>query len=231
MRSTLTALFALALASPAAATHCPRPGDIAPSPDGDGVVDVADVVIALRWAVGLDEPADEHEARAADVSPTADRSGWAFCDPCPPEAGGDWAVDVSDVVVILRAAVGYPLEWRAWTSRSVVSDLPEHLAIRWRIPDVPGECDGPIVTGWAERRIISEAVPCASTQVEPWVVGEEERGVYVTCEHWEPQSGDGALVAFWRSPTRPPWAGPYDHAPPSIEIRLPSGAWQLVSLR
>jgi hypothetical protein len=74
------------------------PGDIAPRAAPDGVVTVADVVLCLRYAVGLDGPTSS-ESRRADVSPPIRQEGQVL-------ATGDQRVSVSDVVLLLRAAVG-----------------------------------------------------------------------------------------------------------------------------
>jgi hypothetical protein len=80
-----------------------RFGDTAPAGAPDGRVDVADVVRGLRFAVGLDVPSLE-EQRRADVAP-------ADVTPGPPDVARPRAVapprvDVADVVLTLRAAVG-----------------------------------------------------------------------------------------------------------------------------
>jgi len=56
-----------------------RGGDI----NGDGVIDITDVILCLRQAVGLDPP----EPALSDIN-------------------GDGEVDISDVILILRIAVG-----------------------------------------------------------------------------------------------------------------------------
>ena len=55
------------------------PGDI----NGDGTVDISDVILCLRQAVGLDTP-----------------------NPSVADMNGDGTVDISDVILILRKAVG-----------------------------------------------------------------------------------------------------------------------------
>jgi PKD repeat protein len=73
-------------------------GDIAPPPGGDGFVNVADVVRALRLAVGLETPTAEDLARG-DVAPGT-RIGSVH------RVIGDGVIDVADVVVLLQASVG-----------------------------------------------------------------------------------------------------------------------------
>jgi hypothetical protein len=86
-----------------------RPGDVTPRGDTDGVTNVTDVVLALRFVVGVDVPSAE-ELRRADVAPV-DR----FVS--PPEVVGDGVVEVGDVVVMLRQAIG--LDALAWPVRRI----------------------------------------------------------------------------------------------------------------
>jgi hypothetical protein len=72
-------------------------GDIAPPPDGNGVVDVGDVVFALRASVGLEIVTAEMLARG-DVAPGT-RIGSIH------DVIGDGVIDVGDVVVLLQASV------------------------------------------------------------------------------------------------------------------------------
>src|SRR6185436_7940794 len=80
------------------------PGDVAPLTGRDGRVDVGDVVVALRTAVGLVTLSSDAASRA-DVAPLS----------APGTAGGDGHVDVTDVVVLLRLSVG--LDALAWPER------------------------------------------------------------------------------------------------------------------
>jgi len=68
------------------------PGDL----NGDGRVNVSDVTIALRIAVGL-QAAVPAQTAAGDVAPKPGTGGRAF---------GDGVIDVKDVTRILRRAVG-----------------------------------------------------------------------------------------------------------------------------
>ncbi|MEM7248633.1 MAG: VCBS repeat-containing protein, partial [Acidobacteriota bacterium] len=80
------------------------PGDAAPLGFRNGVVDIADVVLALRFAVGLEE-AGADELWQLDVAPTETRRGELL-------ARGDGELRIDDVVAILRAAVGLaPIAW------------------------------------------------------------------------------------------------------------------------
>ena len=74
------------------------PGDIAPMPNGDGRVDVGDVVIALRASVGLETLTGDALVRG-DVAPGT-RSGNVH------SVTGDGVIDIGDVVVLLDASVG-----------------------------------------------------------------------------------------------------------------------------
>lgn len=87
-----------------------RPADLAPRGASDGRIDVADVVVALRLAVGLDLPSDD-ERLQADVAPASPAGQLS-------EARGNGQVDVADVVLTLRAAVG--LDALAWPARELV---------------------------------------------------------------------------------------------------------------
>lgn len=73
-------------------------GDIAPQPNGDGRVDISDVVLALRVAVLLDALTADILARG-DVAP-GERIGRVHF------VIGDRMIDIGDVVVLLQASVG-----------------------------------------------------------------------------------------------------------------------------
>jgi hypothetical protein len=88
------------------------PGDVTPL-QGDGRVDVADVVLALRWCVGLSAPTAESLLRA-DVAPGGPEEGVTV-------AVGDGRIDVADVVRLLRAAVGR--DTISWPERTAVVRL------------------------------------------------------------------------------------------------------------
>jgi subtilisin-like proprotein convertase family protein len=85
------------------------PGDVVPAALPDGSVGVGDVVVALRWAVGLEVPSAEQQLRA-DVAPLVRQGAVA-------EIAGNGRLDIADVVVMLRASVG--LEQLAWPERSM----------------------------------------------------------------------------------------------------------------
>jgi hypothetical protein len=82
---TVTATFSLIPVTPATVN-----GDV----NGDGTVDVADAILALKIAVGLMTPTSEQTARA-DVAPLVGGK------PAP-----NGTVDISDVLLILQKAVG-----------------------------------------------------------------------------------------------------------------------------
>lgn len=86
------------------------PGDVAPRGVGSGALDIADVVVALRLAVGL-ETATAGDMLAADVAP-AETSGSERL------ATGNGRIDIGDVVLLLRSAVG--LERLTWPQRTFV---------------------------------------------------------------------------------------------------------------
>lgn len=77
-------------------------GDIAP-PGGDAKVTVADVVKVLRFSVGL-ETATAEQAFRANVSPATIVAGPT--DVATPTLAEPRVVDISDVVLMLRTAVG-----------------------------------------------------------------------------------------------------------------------------
>lgn len=114
-------------------------GDVAGAPDGgpDDVVNVADVLRVLRWAVGLDlELLTPELQMRADVAPLEPDGS----------VGGDGSLDVSDVLSVLRRAVG--LVELPWPSRSIrVDSSLEGVAARHRVSGWPvwAEFDG--VTG------------------------------------------------------------------------------------
>ncbi len=107
-----------------------RPGDIAPS-GGDGDVNVADAVLALRAGVGL-ESFDPASLVRADVAP-AEPDGAIL------SVRGDGAVTVADAVLILRAAVG--LDAIDWPVREIALVLEA---------DVPVQAWQVVVSGWPE---------------------------------------------------------------------------------
>ena len=74
------------------------PGDVAPAPGGDGRVDIGDVVLALRAAVGLATITPELLARG-DVAP-GERVGTEH------RVIGDGVIDIADAVVLLQASTG-----------------------------------------------------------------------------------------------------------------------------
>ncbi|MEM7245826.1 MAG: FG-GAP-like repeat-containing protein [Acidobacteriota bacterium] len=92
-----------------------RPADVAPRGARDGRVTIADVVLALRLAVGLDVPTDD-ELLLLDVAP-AQVSDELFV------AAGDDRLDIADVIVTLRAAVG--LVELTWPERELLVVLNE----------------------------------------------------------------------------------------------------------
>jgi hypothetical protein len=77
-------------------------GDAAPRGAPDGLTTVADVVLALRFAVGLEAPSVE-ELRRVNVAPASVVPGSP--DVATPTAAPPRVVDVADVVLLLRAAV------------------------------------------------------------------------------------------------------------------------------
>ena len=78
-------------------------GDVAPRVAPNGAIDIGDVVEELRYSVGLDTPSVP-QLHEADVAP-------ATIVPGPPEVATPRlvqppAVDITDVVLLLRASVG-----------------------------------------------------------------------------------------------------------------------------
>jgi hypothetical protein len=137
LRRLLLEVIGLSCAACAPRTAPPAgPGDVAP-PGGDGRVDVADAVVALRWATGLEAPSDEARTRA-DVAPAA--MGGV--------GPGDGRLDVADVVLVLRAATGHAT--LAWPERELELVL-----------EGPGPLEALVarVAGWpAEARLVDVAV-------------------------------------------------------------------------
>ncbi len=111
---TLAYTVSCAACAPQLAETVARPaGDVAPRGTGDGRVDVADAVLALRASVGLEAPAPDDVF--ADVAPAERSSAVTFGE-------GDGRVNIADAVLILRAAVG--LETLAWPERTLDLSLP-----------------------------------------------------------------------------------------------------------
>jgi hypothetical protein len=108
-----------------AATRPPSPGDVAPRGAPDGAVDIGDVVLGLRMAVGLEEPS-ARERLLVDVAPVEMARGSAV-------VRADDAVTVADVVVLLRSAVG--LTSLLWPEDRLVVHVAEPVgyvgARRW----------------------------------------------------------------------------------------------------
>jgi hypothetical protein len=78
--------------------------DVAPRGSPNGVIDVGDVVLLLRWATGLDLPMTDEEFHRANVAPfLSDPLDPALVTPIP--CPGTGTVDVADVVLTLRASV------------------------------------------------------------------------------------------------------------------------------
>lgn len=130
------------------------PGDVAPRGATNGMVDVADVVTALRVSVGLDAATPEEIAKA-DVAPSLRQAALTL-------ARGDGSIDVADVVLMLRAAVG--LEQLAWPERRLAVRLDsatQHVAFSAAVTGWPA---------WAEP--LGAASPqCAPDDVELEVAG------------------------------------------------------------
>jgi len=100
-RTLLCACTLLALAAPLGAT-CVL-GDIAPRGNPDGLVNVSDVVVSLRLAIGAVQPlAGDWEC--GDIGPGTTFDGTQRPKVYTPEPDGIF--NISDVVVALRAAVG-----------------------------------------------------------------------------------------------------------------------------
>lgn len=148
-------------------------GDVAPDGEGDGLVTVADVVLALRAAVGL-VSLDSEAARRGDVAPCGRENGLAT-------ALGDGRVDVADVALLLRAAVG--LETLDWPLRElelrVASESPlAGVALR--------------LAGWPASARVEElrgCGPAGGADAAP-------DGLAVTCE----VEGAPTLLLRYRSP-------------------------------
>ena len=155
------------------------PGDVTPLGSPDGLVDVSDLVAALRWSVGLDAPAEgSAEHRLVDVAPHLEDGGRRV-------AVGDGRLTVGDVVLLLRTAVG--LESLVWPEHllelRVAADVPpaawsatlQHLP-SWVGPpslelladcglESGGAFDGE-ESGWAMTCLVDGSAPEAD---EPWL--------------------------------------------------------------
>ncbi|MEM7246522.1 MAG: hypothetical protein AAF533_14315 [Acidobacteriota bacterium] len=127
------------------------PGDLAPD-GGDGVLNIADVVKALRISVALDVPTEEELLRG-DVNNAADVGGVLVVVPADP---GSRVLNIADVVALLRGSVG--LDTLAWPLREVVVDVP-----------TPGGAIGyrAAIGNWPTWAVIDETfgVACATDPV------------------------------------------------------------------
>ena len=158
------------------------PGDVAPRGAPNGVVDISDVVTALRVSVGLESATPEEHAKA-DVAPSL-RQGMLTL------AQGNGSIDVGDVVLMLRAAVG--LEQLAWPERRLAVHLDTtspHVACSAAITGWPA---------WAEP--VAAASPrCAPADVPLEVAGSRWGAVCVS----DPLEGSGPadiLTITFRGP-------------------------------
>lgn len=98
--------------SPFAHTHA-MPGDLAPRGNPDGVVDIADAVVALSISVGKITPTDT-EKIAGDVAPLAVPDG---------------VVDIADAVVLLRVSVGLVTLPVAKQKPTITITTPANLSV------------------------------------------------------------------------------------------------------
>jgi hypothetical protein len=102
-------------------------GDIAPFGNPDGIVNVGDALIALRFALGLETPSQEN-IRNGDVAPLD-----ALGSPNP-----DGTITVGDALVILRKALGL-INWNISYYPSTLS--PEEVLIRALESQATGNID------------------------------------------------------------------------------------------
>ncbi|MEM7246499.1 MAG: hypothetical protein AAF533_14200 [Acidobacteriota bacterium] len=119
------------------------PGDVAPRGEADGEVDVADVVLLLRWSVGLESAPIGEEALRGDLAPAFDQDGRRI-------VVGNEGIDIGDVVEALRASVG--LQTLAWPKRRLalrVDDPASMVAYRAAFEGWPAwaELEDPTLVG------------------------------------------------------------------------------------
>ncbi|MEM7244440.1 MAG: hypothetical protein AAF533_03810 [Acidobacteriota bacterium] len=133
------------------------PGDVTPRDARDGVVDISDVVLSLRVAVGLDHPSDD-EQRLLDVAPVETAGGRLL-------ARGDETVDIADVVALLRVAVG--IDELAWPERELSLVLTDSPA--------PAVAFAQTVEGWPSWATVTawEAGPCSLDGDAEATLGDE----------------------------------------------------------
>lgn len=130
----LATVFAMLAAPRLNAVPLPLYGDM----NGDGTVDIMDVGLALRAALGLREfPAEV--MRAVDVAPR--RTEYTF---------GDGRVDVSDVLRLLRYTLG--LESDPWPAKP--SFFPIELGNAWTYAD----SNGNTITARVEKMVRVEGL-------------------------------------------------------------------------
>ena len=161
---------------PATPSELRRPGDLTPRGASDGVIDIGDVVLALRLSVGLESPSAEELLRG-DVSP-ADRSSGAA------EPTGDGRIDVGDVVLMLRASVG--LDTVRWPLRRVtahMNDAYDFTAFQVRVAGWPA---------WAapEPTYLPAVAGCDDTPLD--VIGDTWGGLCAL----DPAVGQGPADLF-----------------------------------
>ncbi|MEM7246500.1 MAG: hypothetical protein AAF533_14205 [Acidobacteriota bacterium] len=140
-----------------------RPGDAMPADGRDGVVDITDVVHALRLSVGLEEGTSE-ELEQLDIAPIGSQDGVDV-------AWGDGRVTVADVVEVLRVSVG--LRDVQWPKRE--------LSVRLEESDGPAIGFAFLVEGWPAwaEAIDWEAGPCERDGEAAGQLGDTDWGV--TC--------------------------------------------------
>ena len=97
-------------------------GDVAPLGNRDGIVNVGDALVALRFALNLDTPTQDDIAHG-DVAPL-DATG--LPDP-------DGVITVGDALVILRKALGII----TWESDEIIGSTPSPPPCANQIPAEP----------------------------------------------------------------------------------------------
>ncbi|MEM7244830.1 MAG: hypothetical protein AAF533_05770 [Acidobacteriota bacterium] len=121
-------------------------GDLAPVGAPDGVVDIADVVRALRMAVSLETPSVD-ELKWGNVAP-ADITPADPLDQASPRLDSV-TIDIGDVVMMLRAAVDLiefvsPFDWRPRVEEPPTLTFPTANEWSWNGRWTPEDTDFPL---------------------------------------------------------------------------------------
>jgi hypothetical protein len=201
----LTLLLACATGARARVQACEPCLELAPRGSLDGELNVGDLILLQRFAVGLDLPSPD-ELRRGDLAPARPDEGAQLAGVTPPPfvVIGDGRLGVGDVVLGLRRLVDL-----------LSFDLPPALSLVVATP--PSACLGGFVTVWGEGLLVGDAPPSVyidgrRTQLVHVRASSESRGGF---DRLTVREGSGADPAAWES------------RPVDVRVLTPRGEVQL----